>query len=230
MITQQKLQTILEKHPIPPQTKLWIHTTVYSVIVLLATSLYLKFYFGDYTLKIANKAVGHTALLLIGCSLTLSSLCYFWNFADRYIMYRKHLGLVGFAYVIAHVFMSLVPLYGYFPFPSYFFNYINFWPFVFASIALVIYTIMAAVSNQYAIKEIGGKHWKMILRTGYIAYAFSILHFGMKTYGGWIRWLFQGKGFLPPLDLLVLLFGILILGLRLALWFSLSNKKDVSHP
>lgn len=219
----EKLAKISEKYPIPTQTKLWIESSVYSLIIFFTTSLYLKFYYGIYTWKITNKALAHTGFLLIGISLVLSSVCYFWNFADKYIIFRKHFGLVGFAYVLAHTFVTLIPLYGYYPFPSYFLNNNNVAPFIFAVIALLIFTIMAAISNQFAIREIGGKHWKMILRTGYIAYFFSILHFGAKTYVGWILWL-SGKGILPPLDLIIVLFGLMVLGLRLALWIHTSKK------
>lgn len=198
-------------------------TTLYSIVVFLMISLYLNLYYSTFSWKIANKAFAHTGFILIGISFMLSSLCYFWNFADRYIMYRKHLGLVGFAYVVIHTFVTLVTLSHYFPFPSYFLNRINLFPFIAAVIALIILIFMAAISNRYAIGELGGKNWKLALRTGYIAYVFSIIHFGLKTYPGWIYWL-SGQGKLPPLDLIVVLFGVLVILMRLALWIATSRE------
>ena len=60
--------------------------------------------------NLLNKAVADTSVVLISLSMLFSSICYFWNFADTKIVYRKHLGLVGFAYAVVHLLLSFSAL------------------------------------------------------------------------------------------------------------------------
>lgn len=229
MIFETRFKELMEKHPIPPDTKLWLHSSIYGLVVCIICLLYIGLTRGQLTMRVLNLATANAAFLLIGISFILSSVCYFWNFADRYFVYRKHIGLVGFLYAVIHTVLSIISSQRFGPFPAYFLREDNIAPFVSAVIALVILTFMAAISNRYAINEMGGKNWRLALRTGYIAYFFSIVHFALKSYDDWLEWLMGGTSF-PPLSLIVVLFGILVLGLRIALWIALLMKKTAQTP
>lgn len=213
----------METEQKPPST-LWLNTLIFSFIVLVTFSFYLFIRRGGFEIFSLNQAFAATGMILIGLSFALSALCHFWDIFDSKIIYRKHLGLLGFAFVLAHIFIILFPLSTNFPFPSYFLTSDQITPFISAVLALLIFMMMAAISNRFAIDELGGAHWRMLLRTGYIAYFLALVHIGFSTYNFWLRWFSTFTPYLPPLSLLVFVFGVLVLILRIALWFSTRTK------
>ena len=167
-------------------------------------------------------------MLLIGLSFALSGICYFWNFADHYIIYRKQLGVVGFGYVFLHGILSLFFLPEYQPVLFYYLEKETILAFLFALIAMVIYAMMIIISTKTMIQKIGGHTWRMLLRVGYIAYAFSLVHMWLNNYTFWLRYLSgQGKSPLPSFGLLTFLAGIVVIILRIAVWISTSRKKEM---
>lgn len=185
-----------------------------------------------------NKTLADSAMILIGLSFALSGLCYFWNFVDTKIIYRKYLGLMGFALALTHGVMSLVfyllwkPR-GYETNPIFILGHqweygsvviSNLYAFGAALVALFIFSMMAAISNQYAIHELGGLWWRRLLRVGYLAYVLATLHFLIKNLPEWYILLTGSGPELPPLNLIVFLFVCGVIGIRLALWYSLWKK------
>ena len=205
--------------------KLLFNTLVFSSFIFIAGSLYLFARRGNYDLYIANKVFATTALVLIGLSLTLSGFCYFWDFVDTKIIYRKSLGLVGFAFAVLHIIVTLNFLPHKFAYPNWFVDH-NI-SVTFGILALFIFTIMAAISNHFAILELGGKRWRMILRVGYLAFIFVIIHFTILKYPGWLKWFATREPLLPPLSLLEVIFAVAVVGLRIALFIS-THKKHCS--
>ena len=169
-----------------------------------------------------NKAVADTSIILIGLSMLMSSLCYFWNFVDTKIIYRKHLGLIGFAFGITHVILSYTALLSLFKVE----NWKNgpLWPAFTAAIATVIFTIMALISNQYAARELGGRMWRGILRTGYIAMILIWFHVVLLKSGRWITWWEGGMKTPPSMSLLVTVFITIGVLMRVAHWVSLKKN------
>ena len=173
-----------------------------------------------YTL---NQAIANAGMIMIGLSFLLSGVCYFWDYFDSKIIYRKHLGLVGFWLIVIHAILTMsLPA---FPFFKFFLSQ-NIVAFLAALVALLIFIMMAVISNNYAARELGGKRWRMLLRTGYIAYFFGTVHFFIKKYPLWEQWFSGVSGFTaPPFSLLVLFFVIIVIGMRLALASALRYHK-----
>lgn len=203
--------------------RLLFNTLIFSVFVFFGGSLYLFVRRGDYDLFVANKALATTSLVLIGLSFALSGLCYFWNFVDTKIIYRKFLGLVGFAFAIAHVIVALNFLPHKFAYPDWFTA--NKVSVIFGALALLIFTIMATISNRFTAFELGDKRWRMILRIGgYLAFIFVIIHVALLKYPEWIKWLTTMEPLLPPLSLLGIIFAAAVIILRIALFISIYKK------
>ena len=199
--------------------QLWRNSFIFSFFVYLLLSIYVYFNWNNYNLYISNKTFADTAMILIGTSFMFSGLGHFFNF-NRFFIYRKYIGIMGFFYALMHGITSLFLLPELFPFPEYYLRSNNITAFLFALISLLILLMMAVISNKFAIQKLGGKLWRYLLRTGYVAYIFAILHFGIKKYNTWSAWFYHMNG-LPPLNLIVLFFGIFVIGLRLALQISL---------
>ena len=223
---QEKLDEHLQKHQAPQESKLWFDVAIYSLFLFVVISLYYFASRGNYDTRIANRVIADISMLLIGLSMMLSSVCYFWNFADKYIIYRKHLGIAGFAYAMAHSLLSLFFMPKVFPFPEYYLSERNIFPFICALISLIIFTVMTIISNKFAIHELGGSLWRKLLRVGYIAYALAIIHFGLKGAPYWWSWLIgKSENIVPSFSMYIFLFGCIVIYLRIKLFIATRHKK-----
>lgn len=171
---------------------------------------------------VLNKSTADTAIFLIGLSMILSGLCYFWNIFDPLIRYRKHLGLVGFAFAVVHVALSYPALLSLFNVETWQ-NGIM-WPAFTGLLAMIIFTIMALISNSYMARLLGGKKWRYVLRAGYIAIILVWLHVVLLKSGRWVTWYQGGMETLPSLSLLVSIFMVIVVLMRVALWFALKRR------
>ena len=226
----QKLQKIEETQKPSSGMRLWSDIIVYSLVLFIVVSSYFFIQRGSYDFGIFSQVLSNVGMLLIGLSFALSGICYFWNFADHFIIYRKQLGVVGFGYVFTHGIFSLFFLPEYRPILFYYLEKETIVAFLFALIAIMIYIMMIVISTKTMIQKIGGHTWRMLLRVGYIAYAFSLVHMWLNSYPFWLRYLSgQGRSPLPSFGLLTFLEGILVIILRIAVWIS-TSKKIIQTP
>lgn len=207
--------------PLPP-SELSLYLRVSTLAVIIFGVCYSYLYWLDIPSAI-NKSAADTAIILMGSSMILSGLCYFWNRFDKLIAYRKHLGLVGFAFAVAHLMLSLPALQALFNFSTW--ERGAMWPALSGVLALIIFTAMAVVSNSMMAMKLGGKTWRQILRTGYLAIILVWLHVVLLKSGRWLSWFEEGMPTAPSLSLLVSVFMVIVIGMRVALWWSLRRKK-----
>lgn len=201
------------------ERKLYRHVLIFALAIFGVLYAYMDWQGMD---RILNKAVADTSIILIGFSMMLSALCYFWDFVDTKIIYRKHLGLVGFAFALGHMALSFSLVERLFSL-SYWLDPSNL-RFTSAGAAIIIFTIMALVSNKYAASELGGKVWRLILRTGYIGVTLIWLHVYLLKSKQWFAWYEGGMEGAPSAAMLVTIFMTLVIFMRIALWLSLLKK------
>lgn len=213
-------------------SRIIVHTILFSLFVLLVSGAYLTLERGAFSLGVVNRAFAHAAFYLIGISFALSSLAHFWHVFSATIVYRKDIGLAGFAFAMAHSVVSLWFLPDRFPYPEYYLASENILSFAFAASALLIYAVMAAISNHFATHLLGGTIWRYLLRLGYVAYVYTVLHFGLKEYPHWIEWFTNRDHLFPHASFFLFLFGVLVILLRLSIWISQmqGTKKIESSP
>jgi DMSO/TMAO reductase YedYZ heme-binding membrane subunit len=201
----------------------YVNTSIFGLLVFAACYGYLKWM--NIPGEI-NKSVADTSIILMGLSMVIGSICYFWNFLDWSVVYRKYLGLIGFAFGIAHLvlswdlFMSL--------FNTTTWEQGKMWPALAGTVAFVIFTIMALISNTFAARHLGGKNWKYILRTGYAAILLVWFHVVLLKSARWVTWYQGGMKTPPSLSLMVSIFIVFVLVMRLLQWWrmsSIANKK-----
>lgn len=201
------------------QTKLYLQTLVFSVGVFGFSYWYITY------LKIPNalnKAVADTAVIVMGLSMILSSLAYFFNLFDRFIVYRKQLGLVGFGFAVAHLVLSWSAFMRLFTFSNW--QQGTIWPLATAAGATLIFSLMALMSVNWVAKMVGGKTWKRILRAGYLAFILVAAHVVLLRLSRWTTWWEGGMQSPPSLSLLAFVFIIVVVGARLLLWLATSTK------
>src|SRR3989344_2696076 len=151
-----------------PTLQLWVRIIIFSILVFGLVIGYLYLTGGYGFLIVANQAAGETGLLVMGLSMALSGLSYFWNFADRFIQYRRYLGVVGFGFALYHGLYSFANYFIsenggarfdlFYNFPVLGTMVSNIWAFSFGLTALLIFAGMAAVSNNQGMRLLG-KWW-----------------------------------------------------------------------
>lgn len=218
-----------EHTQVQPSRSLWLKTLGFSVILYLLITLVLFSQRHSTGADLINISTAWTAVVLIGLSMLLSAICYFWNAFDHYILFRKHIGVSGFFVAAIHVFFSLVVMRQEFPFPSYYLGEKNIVSFVFALIAFAYFAFMTSISNNYAIHEIGGHRWRKLLRIGYIAYIFTIIHFGLKGFPYWLKWIQGGMKTLPSIGLVIFIFALFVPYFRIVLEIALRQQKKLTQ-
>lgn len=206
----------------------WIKVIIFSAVLYLLMLLYGIAYASTLGLAQFSEALAGTGGVLIGLSFALSGLSYFFNFVDRMLKYRRQLGVCGYFFALIYSLTLLVR------FPDRY-NLLN--PTflleaeaVFGLVAMSIFTIMAVISENYALRLMGPVLWRRTLRSGYFALLLLIVRAYLVEGEIWSNWLNQ-LNTLPPPRLLLTIFAIGVLFLRFCLELSLRiNGKNTPKP
>ena len=192
-------------------------------------SAYLLYRRGYYNLYIANKALAGVAAVLFGIVLLQGPLGKYFTAFDRYLKYRKELGMVGAALALAHVAASYLFLRDHFSVERFYTT--GKVPFAFGLSATMLLVVLIAISNSSMMKAMGGKLWWFAQHWGVrLMFLAVALHVGIMKWNGWVSWYVKGGGapsatllrpHLPGAGLLVGWFMGFVLLVRLA---------DLVHP
>ena len=194
---------------------------VVAAPVFTFLSLFIFYRRGYYDLYIANKAFAGTAAILLGIVLLIGPLSRYFAFPDRYIQYRKELGIIAFFLALIHAVVSLFFLPSHFP-SVIFFGTFN-WDFILGMIATVALFVLFLISFERVADAIGRKRWWWMQNWGIrIAFTLVFLHVFLMKWSGWIAWYKAGGSNrlahpeLPGGGLLVGWFMAFVVFLRLA--------------
>lgn len=202
--------------------KFYFHSLVFGLIVYGFAYAYTSF---NKTPGVLNKSAADASTILIGLSMLLTSLCYFFNFMDSKIIYRKYLGLIGFAFGVVHIGLSFSTLTSLFNVEVW--QKGAMWPALTGLLATIIFTIMTLISNKLSMTVLGTKLWRNILRTGYLAMIFVWLHVVLLKSARWVTWYNGGMKTLPSMSLMVTVFITIVILMRVLMWakIRLTKKK-----
>lgn len=199
-----------------------------AAVIFASLYFFVRLHFKDgvwsFDLYLFNKALAVSGLLLVTLSMALTGICYFKLAPRAWLADRKHLGLAGFWLALAHGVMSHALLPDHFAFP----RWLGEKPAAAAvgTAALLVFGIMAAVSNDRGRSRLGGTVWRMFLRhAGYVALAAAAVHAGLLKWESWTNYLRNFDSVLPSFSLPAVLFAAVAFGLRIALWLSERRKR-----
>lgn len=190
----------------------WLDIIIFSTTTLPLFSLYyfLTTYESTNSVEIILKGFTNTGYLLIGFSLLIGSLAKFWNRFDKYLHYRKQLGIIGFFYILIHGFVGT--LIYVFPNPTILWD--HFWVIFYGIIGLYLFFVCYAISEIVVIRLLGPKIWRRVIRyTSYTAFILGTIHLYLAKYSIWQDYIFSSR-ILPPISFILFTFGVSILILR----------------
>ncbi|HLD27110.1 MAG TPA: hypothetical protein VJB63_04110 [Patescibacteria group bacterium] len=190
---------------------LWIHSFLCAAIIYILLVEYLLIQNKYLTVSFLNEALAGTASIMIGTSFAFSGFCYYFDFLDRKIAYRKYFGLVGFwgALLYAIILAILHPQKYIFGLSYYFWSV----DIIFGGIALGIFAVMAIISTRSMMMRLGVHTWRRILRMGYLALVLLIIRAVVVESALWRLW-FVHPYELPPLRLVGTVFSVIVLLFR----------------
>lgn len=164
-----------------------------AATLFVILSAYLFFRRGYYDLYIANKVFANVSAILLGIVLLIGPLSRLFSFPDRYVQYRKELGIVAFFLAIMHGIVSRFFLESKFPL-SGFLGTPN-WPFIFGLAATIVLIAIFFISNDRIMTAIGREKWWQLQYWGVrIAFVFVFLHVFILKWEGWVKWYKVGGG------------------------------------
>lgn len=202
---------------------MWIWPLVWALVVFALVLIYQFIYFSSLLPLGISSAFAGSAAFCIGFSFALAPISYYFDFLDKMLVSRRGFGVVGYFFALAYSISLLFVnedryLYG-------FLENLASMDFVLGLLAMMIFTIMALISNNWSIRKLGPVRWKIILRFGYLAYALLIIRAIVLEKDSWVLW-FQSPNGLPPIRIFVSLFATLVIVCRILMIFSLHFKKE----
>ncbi len=182
-------------------------------------AVYLTLRRGYFDLSIANKSLASGSLVLLGVVLLLGPLSRLYDRFDKWVNYRKELGILAFFGGTAHVYLSMFYLARRGPFGLY-----QSRPLIAYSglLGLVLMAGLFAISLEKIKAKIDtAGWWKMQYRGVRLAAVAVLLHMTLFKYPDWMRFLAGQREKLaipdwPPASLLVAIFSGFVLVVRLS--------------
>lgn len=159
-------------------------TALFFFVVL---SLYIFYRRGYYDLYIINKVFAGVSVVLLGAVILIGPGSRLFSFPDRYVQYRKELGVIAFFLAFIHVIISLFFLPSKFPLSGYL-EKINL-PFMFGLLATIILISIFIISNDKVMNSLGReKWWKMQYLGIRFAFILVIFHVFIMKWNSWVQW------------------------------------------
>ena len=196
-----------------------------AIVPFVVLSVYLFYRRGYYDLYIANKIFAGVSAILLGIVLLVGPLSRHFSFPDRYIQYRKELGIIAFFIACIHGIVSLFFLQSKFPL-SDFLGTLNL-SFVFGLTAIILLAALFFISTDRAMHALGGNRWWRLQYWGArLVFIFVFLHVFIMKWNGWITWYKVGgskdlvRPHWPGAGLLVGWFMVFVIFVRIAEYVS----------
>ncbi|KKU06442.1 MAG: putative membrane protein fused with a rieske [2Fe-2S]-like protein [Candidatus Magasanikbacteria bacterium GW2011_GWA2_45_39] len=191
--------------------------TAAGIVMFLA--IYLTLRRGYFDLAIVNKSLASGSLALLGIVLLLGPLSRLYQRFDKWVNYRKELGILAFFLGAAHVYLSMFPLARGGPFGLYLSR-----PLIAYSglLGLLIMAVLFVISFEKIKSKIDTAKWWKTQYVGVRIAAIAILvHMTLFKYAEWLNWLKGETGKIaipawPPASLLIAVFSGFVLLVKIS--------------
>ncbi len=167
-----------------------------------------------------ERFLGLSAFVLLSITLALGPLAILFPEAfDEIKKQRRATGLAAFALLAGHSLFIInerqysIPIIAADP------------KLLIAALALAVFAVLAATSNNFAIRAMGFANWKNLQRFSYLAFALSFLHF-LQSANGLFLPLGGGKTFANLGEIFAILSGIAAIALQAAGFGAMKTRQQ----
>ncbi len=200
-----------------------------SALFLGLASGYLWLQFGSFDIFMFNRALAEASLLDLALVLLIGPLSRLYNRFDRWLLYRKEIGVLAFITAAAHFLISGLALPGrswlgfYGRNPQSFFTGVG---------ALVIFALLFILSFEFIVSKLPRKIWWATQNWGArISGILIIAHVVLLRQAAWITWFNKGTttkvalAFLPPITVITGIITLAVILVRFSEFFGKSIAK-----
>jgi DMSO/TMAO reductase YedYZ heme-binding membrane subunit len=215
---------IFQKHI---KQKIWQNSLVIAFITFLLMIVFSSTIDKDFSFLQISKALAGTSALMFAASFSLSGFCYWWDFLDTKIGYRKYLGLIAYWLAVTYGLSLLIIN------PDKYLFHLTDNLFtadvLLGGISMFIFTFIAIISRDKIMLAMGPHKWRYTLRLGYLAWLLLALRAWFVEKELWLEYIESFSGFPPP-RLLLSLLVIAVIAFRISIDISkkcipFTNKK-----
>lgn len=173
-------------------------------------------------LYVPNKVIVGAGTVLLAFTFLIGPIVRYFDRFDKWLGYRKEIGIVGAFMVLSHGIIS------YFYLPKKFPNeYIDFTSLEFGAglLGALLLFFLFIISFKKVIELIGASRWWFLQRWGLrLVILFTLIHVYSMKWSGWIKWIKKGGGaptaelanpWMSGLGILVMLFVTWVVIVRL---------------
>lgn len=171
----------------------------YTIALLLAVAFFIglsEYIFlrrGYYDLYIANKAFAGTSAVMLGIVFLIGPLSRLFDFADRSLELRKHIGVVAMWAALAHVVSSFFFLPDKFPIERFFTKGLT--TTLFGLVATVGLLFVFIISRRSIMTWLTPRRWWPMQYWGLrFIFLFTALHVFVMKWEGWFTWYKKSGG------------------------------------
>lgn len=190
------------------QLKQYFISFLLALEVAAVFSLYLFLRRGYFDSHILNKVLASTSLVLLGIVLLIGPVSRFYNRFDRWLLWRREIGIMAFFLALTHGIIS----YSGKTSPALLWGFVS----------LAIMAVLFLTSYKAIEKRLNRNFWVKLQSWGVrMGTLFAFFHLWLLKYPGWIKWLEQGgtqdlaRPDFPPASLLGALFLTFVVITRL---------------
>ena len=173
------------------------------------------------TAVVFTRFLGLAGFMVLCVTLSIGPLAALWPgiFAPL-LVHRRALGISSFVIVLAHFLLAFI-----LELNSSLTYLLSQLAFQIAAIALAILAVLAAISNDWSVKNI--KSWKTVQRGAYIAFALAFVHFILKANGLFVS--AGSKTFVNLGEVVMVAVGIATVALQLAGFYVIGRRKNAAQ-
>ena len=209
----------------------YIVATGISLVLTLIGGVYLGIFRRTYPFNapptadpfyVPNKIIIGTGILMLGFTCLIGPIARYFDRFDRWIRYRKEIGVIGGFFALLHAFGSYLWLPKKFPHSGMDFTGVIYGA---GLVATFVTIFLILISAQKAVDLLGNKWWLMQRWGLRMLMLFAVIHvYVMKWSGAWVKWVMKGggpstpelpNGWLPGLGLLTGVFITWVVIVRL---------------
>src|SRR3989344_6455530 len=202
------------------QLRQYFRAFLLALAVFAVFSLYLFLRRGYFNLFILNKVLASASLVLLGIVLLIGPISRFYNRFDKWLIYRREIGIMAFFMALAHGLIS----YSGKTSPAL----------LWGIISLMIMALLFLTSSKFTEDRMNRRFWVELQSWGVrLGTLFAFWHLAALKYSGWLKWLNLERDQklalpdLPPASLLGALFIGFVAATRLAEIFGATIARKI---
>ncbi|KKQ67523.1 MAG: hypothetical protein A3F95_01525 [Candidatus Nealsonbacteria bacterium RIFCSPLOWO2_12_FULL_39_31] len=158
------------------QIRQYFRAFLLALVILAVFSLYLFLRRGYFNLLILNKSIASTSLVLLGAILLIGPFSRFYNRFDKWLIYRREIGIAAFLLALAHSIIS----YSGRTSPAL----------LWGMISLAILALLFFTSHKFVESRMSRRFWVEFQSWGIrLGALFAFWHLTILKYSSWLKWI-----------------------------------------